>query len=225
LRRALAGDLRDAAVELGLEIPEAPAWQETRIWCPFCGAHHLAVHMDRASGAYAFRCAGTCHDGIHLVGQGRDPALLGELVSPKSILTRHCLSAGAHYRRALSGDPGCCPGCGAPMRAGLVGAAGAAGAAGTPHPVLALGVTIACPTCADMEDTGSPWHLGIDTEAAQHFWRRHPRIRALPARAIELEGRPSVLTSFESLEATARLDLIADRDTYEVLRVEEEAPW
>jgi RNA polymerase sigma-70 factor (ECF subfamily) len=218
LRRALAGDLRDDAVELGLKVSEVPTWQETRIWCPFCGAHHLAVRMDQATGAYAFRCAGRCQDGIHLIGQGRDPALLGELVSPKSILTRHCLGTGAYYRQTLAGDPGCCPRCGARLRARLWDVDNA------PHPVLAMGLCIACPACPDTEDGGAPWHLGIDTEAVQRFWRRHPRIRALPAQAIELAGRPAVLTSFESLEVQARLDVIAARDTYEVLRVAGEKP-
>jgi hypothetical protein len=73
-----------------------------------------------------------------------------------------------------------------------------------PHPIHALGVCFACPTCDLSEDVNSPWHLTIDTEAAQQFWRRHPRMRALPARAVDLDGQPAVLTRFQSLASPDR---------------------
>jgi RNA polymerase sigma-70 factor (ECF subfamily) len=220
LRRALETHLRDDALALGLAVsdaPAAPAWHESRIWCPFCGSHRLAIRMDRETGEYAFRCVGHCHDGIHLVGQGRRRELLAALSSPKSILARHCLEVGEYYRRALAGDPGVCPRCGATLRARTLDSEHA------PYPILALGMSLSCPACPDMADINSPWHLTIDTDAVQRFWRRHPRMRALPARAVELDGRPAVLTSFQSLETLDRLDVFAAHDTYEVLRLDGDA--
>ncbi len=219
LCRVLTTGLRADALALGLALPGDPdtassAWRDTRIWCPFCGAHRLAVWMDPETGEYAFRCAGACQDGIHLVGAGRDPELLGLLSSPKSILTRHCLAAGAHYRRVLAGIPWRCPRCGAHLHVHHIGHDQ------PPHPILALGISLTCPRCDLLDDINSPWHLSIDTEAAQHFWRRHPRMRFLPARPVELGGRPAVLTSMQSLESPDRLDIISARDTHEVLRLD-----
>jgi hypothetical protein len=82
-----------------------------------------------------------------------------------------------------------------------------------------------CPTCRALSDSASPWHLTLDTAVVQRFWRRHPRMRALPTRALDFAGRPALLTGFESLDTSTRLELIQARTTYEILQVTgEEAP-
>jgi RNA polymerase sigma-70 factor (ECF subfamily) len=215
MRRALATDLREDATAMGIALPDAPQWQETRIWCPFCGQNRLKTRVDQSTGSYAFHCAGSCNPYLAVVGAARHSPLVGELSSPKSILTRHCLTLATEYREALAEAAVLtCPTCGRPLpvRQWMPGEA-------IPVPQWLYGIHMTCATCGEIWDNATPWHLTMDTPEALHFWRRHPRMRALPTREIEAGGRPALVTGFESLDDHARLELVSARDTYEVLRV------
>lgn len=225
LRRALATDLREDALALGIaqaSSGDEPVWTETRIWCPFCGSHQLAYSMDRQTGAYIFRCPGACVPGS-IVGAGRDPVLLAELVSPKAILTRLCLELSTEYRRHLAPGGQACPYCGRKLDiqqwdtnppTNMRGAVDALTAAPLLH-----GVTLLCSSCRG-ENGASAWHLALDTPEAVQFWRQHPRMRALPIREVAFDGRPALVTGFESRDRRSRLELVSARDTYEVLWLE-----
>lgn len=73
-----------------------------------------------------------------------------------------------------------------------------------------------CPTCG-ISDGASFWHLALDLPATQRFWRQHPRIQALPVRVIEIAGGPALLTGFECIDGQSRLEVVAARDTFEVV--------
>ena len=79
------------------------------------------------------------------------------------------------------------------------------------------GVLIGCPRCAVL-DASTAWHLTLDTPEAQRFWRRHPRMRALPVREVEADGRPALVSGFESSDGQSRVVIVSDRQTYHVLR-------
>ena len=216
LRRVLEDDLRADALAWGLLATDEPQWQETRIWCPFCGIHHLACRLDRATGAFSFRCAGACQPGIsYVVGCGEQPPMTTSLTSPKALLSRHCVELGDIYRGMLAGTPPNCPECGAPSRVTLWQPDH-----NIPAPILAHGISTTCSRCGII-DCASPWHLALDTVQAIQFWRRHPRIRALPVRTLDFAGRPAIQTGFESGSDHARLDIITARDTLEVLHTDE----
>src|SRR5262249_54854379 len=152
-----------------------------------------------------------------VVGRAHDIALLAELTSPKSILTRKLLKLETYYRQILAEGGIICPDCGCwlPIRYYQH----------HEHPLprfspdLTHGIYIYCPACED-SDSASPWHLTLDTAVAQRFWRRHPRMRALPTQELDFAGRPALVTGFESLGESARLQLIQARDTYEILSVD-----
>jgi RNA polymerase sigma-70 factor (ECF subfamily) len=193
-------------------------WQETRIWCPFCGKRRLKRWMESHSAAYSFRCSGPCVSGLDMIGSGQTlpPGAQG-LTSSKSLIARHCLACGDHYRAALATGHSACLRCGREIaiRQWLPGHA-------PPASALLYGIHLLCPTC-DLLDLGSPWHLSLDTPEAQRFWRRHPRMRALPRREIETGGRPALVIGYESVIGGERLEIVADRTTYETLRVYGEA--
>ncbi len=44
-RHVLTTDLRSEAAAYGIVAAENDAWQETRIWCPFCGWHRLLARF------------------------------------------------------------------------------------------------------------------------------------------------------------------------------------
>lgn len=218
LRRALEDDLRADALTWGLLATDEPQWQGTRIWCPFCGAHYLDCRLDRDAGAFSFRCAGACQPGIsYVVGCGEQTPMTASLTSPKALLSRHCVELGDIYRGMIAGTPPNCSECGAPAPVTLLQPDH-----DIPAPILAHGIATTCPRCGVI-DCASPWHLALDTAQAIQFWRRHPRMRALPVRTLDFGGRLAVQTGFESGSDHARLHIITARDTLEVLHTSESA--
>lgn len=219
LRRVLTTDLRQEAAPYLAIAPKpgnaTPEWQETRIWCPFCGRHRLQCYIDRDTGAFALHCSGNCLADINVVGLATDSPFVGELASPKSILARHCLALSISYREAIATQSDVCPDCGGPasVRLGIPDSH-------VPDQLLAQGVYIECPRCGPL-DSATPYHLTIDTPQAIAFWRRHPRMRPLPIREIEYGGRSALLTGFESVGDSARVEIISARDTWKTLHAEE----
>lgn len=195
-------------------------WQTTRIWCPFCGRRRLDVYLDRASGTYAFRCSGPCASEMDMLGSASGSPLVDQLSSLKSLIARHCLNAGARYRDVLTTGMGACLRCGRDLEIGRWFPGDDAPAPSLLYdiPSLHYGVHLHCPWC-DSLDGGSPLHLGLDTAEVQRFWRRYPRIRALPTREIETQGCPALVIGYESVASGDRLEIVADRATYQTLRV------
>jgi RNA polymerase sigma factor (sigma-70 family) len=213
LRQALATTLRDDALALGISVDPQSGWQTTRIWCPFCGQRRLEYWLEKDTGSYTFRCPGPCASEISMLGSSVGSPLTAQFSSPKALLTRHCLTLGEHYRSALAAGRSACLRCGREIAAGqwLPGHE-------PPIPTLLYGVHLNCLSCQAM-DSGSPWHLSLDTPEAQRFWRKHPRMRALPTREMEEDGRPALVIGYESVAGHDRLEIVAARATYETLRV------
>lgn len=195
LRAFLGGEFRGEAVALGLAVEEGSDWRETRIYCPFCGRNHLLLQFDREAGTMAFRCAGMCTP-TGAIASGLLAREAAGLTSPKAILTRTVLALGQHYDRAQEQGWRACMGCGRALWVECL-------------PLDSegndTGIAMACPSCGTI-DTATLWHLALDTPAAQRFWRRHPRIRALPAR----EDSGALVGGFESLATGERLRISFD---------------
>ena len=206
LRKLLSTDLRQEAESLGLLLPDEPYWHATRIWCPFCARHYLLAHVDLAAGVLHYRCSGACIPRGTIVG-GSPIRLSGDLKSPKAILARVLLALHEHYEQVIAQDGERCGDCGCLMPL----------ARWTAHEAWdAPGIQMVCPRCGT-SDNASLWHLALDTPAAQRFWRHHPRMLALPYRAVEHEGKAAMLGGFESLDGAARLHVLFDADTYGLL--------
>jgi hypothetical protein len=166
--------------------------------------------VDRETGEYAFLCAGRCA-GHAVAGRAVSPALVAQVSSPKSLLTRHCLVLATSYREALAGAAPYCD-CGAPITF----------TAWTPADALheaPYGVFGVCPNCGLVDDS-SAWHLALDTTEAQRFWRRHPRMSALPMTLVERDNRSAIVTGFAATDGSDRLQIVSDAATYALLHVE-----
>jgi RNA polymerase sigma-70 factor (ECF subfamily) len=211
MRHALASTLREDAITVGLELPDATGWQATRIWCPWCGRHHLEWILDRASRRFAFRCIGACVASIYQVASGLVP---DGITSPKVILSRVCLNLGDEYRRALSTETFPCPFCGHSVRIVRRGEDGPIEASSEAQMLFFI-----CDRCV-ITGSASPWHLALDTAEVQRFWRQNPRIRTLSSHTVEFGGRPALLTFFENAGSPAHLRLVLACDTYQVLHVD-----
>ncbi len=214
LREAIGvdGELRARLEDLGLTLPASDGWQESRIWCPFCGANYLRYRVDRDTGEYAFHCAGPCA-GRAVAGAAKGFDLVREVSSPKSLLARHCLMLDSAYRSALQDNWALCD-CGERVTFAYTAPNGMA--LGSP---ISHGIEGFCPRCGQV-DSASAWHLALDTIEAQRFWRRYPRMRALPMREAEQNGRAVIVTGFEAVGTSARLEMVSDARDYTVLRSE-----
>ncbi len=208
LRRILGTDLRDEARSYGLVAPESDGWQETRIWCPFCGRHRLTGRFTDRHTELTLHCTdcslapgdGTIHR--------HSADLFADVRTFRPALTRLLSDASRYYAEALARGAARCLGCGMlrPLMPGL----------GHPAPAPLHddpAIHVECPACEG--GTNMPLTLfALALPEAQEFWRRYPRLRALPVRELDAGGRAALLRSFESGTDAARLEIVFDRDTW-----------
>ncbi len=220
LRRVLTTTLADQAAAFELVDVAAATWQETHIWCPGCGRRRLMGRFDKArpDGRFQLRCP-DCYPDLHgsfsniHIGQGPFRALLAEVRTFKPALNRITDWVYDAYTQGLREHALPCMICSRriPLRLHLP--------ATVPlHTHDTHGLHLRCDTC------GVVWEnvlsgLLLSLPAARHFWHEHPRIRTLPARMLEAAGHPAIVTTFESLTESARLDVVTARDTFHLLGV------
>ena len=213
LRRVLAAELREEAVAHGLATPDPLAWQETRIWCPFCGRRKLAGLVDHDLGDAAFRCFHCESIPERQISHTFGADVLGGVTSYKAVLSRQIGWLHRHYRFALDHSQVSCPFCGQESRVERCLPRHA-----PPWFAGSAGMQIICPACG-ITDANPLQYLVLDLPQTQQFWRTHPRMRVLPDRPITFQGHEALLTTYESVDGSARLEAVSDAQTLKVLRV------
>lgn len=204
LRRVLTIDLHEDAIALGLIAENTSEWQPTRIWCPDCGQQRLIGRLNGAAGELFLRCpvcyAQTGEDTNETNGLSN---VLDGVKSFKPAYTRMIHWAHAYYRPGLIAGSAPCTTCGRPVRPhiDLTGK--------TPR------IDASCWIC-HLKNTQSLNGHALGTPAGQAFWRAHSRIRTLPERHIDLNGHPAIMTTFESITDSARLEVAFELDTFAV---------
>lgn len=131
--------------------------------------------------------------------------------SPKARLSRQIGLLHHVFHQALSGIPPLCTTCGQPAQVHRQ----------LPERCLTdfdhqIGIFIDCRQCGPVSDAPLQ-HLVLDLPLTQRFWRAYPRMRVLPEQRIDVNGRPAMLTTFESVTHSAQLQVITAIDTLEVL--------
>ncbi|HKG25766.1 MAG TPA: RNA polymerase sigma factor [Thermomicrobiales bacterium] len=207
LRRLLAsGELDGERTDDG--------WQETRIWCPNCGRRRLWGRFGPENTTFSLRCP-DCHPdrAIHLVHGEHTAGELAGLTTYKPAFSRVMAWAIDFYRPGLATGRVHCHRCGRPavLHRHL------------PEEIPLpwrdeYGIHFRCPCHATAFDAALS-ALTLWLPAGRRFWHEHPRIRRLPDREIEANGRPAILSSFESVTDAARYDVVSARDTFELLGI------
>lgn len=224
LRQTLNTTLRAEAEAFGLTLDETceAGWRETRLWCPYCGKARLlgAFMRESADGALPgvyVRCP-QAEGHPTIANAPRDQ--MRSLVQPvqrmtafRPILKRMMADVSAYYAEGGLQGWAPCRRCGAPAPLRLLPVEQWEAAE------AAYQVDVTCARCGVSANEALPG-LALASPAGRRFWQDHPRIRMLRAQAITFEGRPALLTSFESLDARARLDVIAARDAFRILATE-----
>lgn len=223
LRRVLTTQMRDELEPYGLLSTHA-TWETTRLWCELCGQHHLLGKLDPEQGSLELTCPACCRDtGMALV-EARYPALLRGMKGYKRVLARLATWEPAYYRTGLKRGTAACITCGAATR--LYRFRPGSPPAWFPQEKMQRfwsseqrhSVAFICEKCETLCLVRSNGTVRWEP-ASQQFLRAHPRVRTLPERQIDVNGRPALVTSMESLTDNARLDLILDLETYETVRV------
>lgn len=207
LRRVLASGELDGG-------RTADGWQETRIWCPHCGRRRLWGRFGPWNTTFSLRCP-ECHPNrdIHLLHGEHTVDELAGITTYKPAFSRVMAWTIDFYRPGLSTGRVICHRCGRP-------------AVLHRHLPVELplpwrdeyGVHFRCP-CHETAFDAALSALTLWLPAGRRFWREHPRIRRLPDREIEADGRPAILSSFESVTDSARFDVVSTRDSFELLGV------
>jgi len=217
LKRLLATSVRPEDLAYGPVVGPADTWQETQLWCPGCGRRKLEGRFRPEDGELLLRCPTCSLPDAHYINAHLGDRLR-DLRTYKPALSRVLASIHEMFHVLLVNGAGLCWRCGdrLPIRRGI-----------PPGPPLAgerwgfpgeESIYMWCPRCeiGDLET----WHsLTLSLPEARRFWREHPRMRFLPERAVEVEGCPAVLTGFESLTGSARLEVVSLRDTLQVVRI------
>ena len=224
LQKVLTQDLREEALAYGLVNDDVR--QETRLWCPYCGTQRLVGHFSKRHDGVRFQlhCADWCYGpGIYV--SNSDGPLFLDLLTPikgyKPAFSRVMRWVDAYYRcdGAINRRVACLC-CGRPAVVRLALPAHIA-PLGPEH----RGVHVWCPACC-LCPAPHEYLTGLllCTPAGRAFWRTHERIRALPERAVEVDGQAALVKRFESVAGTGWLDLLVARDTYQLLAVHGTGP-
>ncbi len=212
LRKVLTTQLSAEAIAHGLVSDGDVGWQETRIWCPGCGVHRLDGWFRPSEGKLYMRCAGCSSHRGHFIHSNMGNGFEG-LRSHKPAVSRVLGVIHGMFRVRAAEGTARCPGCGdwLPIRRG------------TPPWVPERfadpdSIYLWHPECGGGDS--ETWHsLTWSLPEARAFWRDNPRMRFMPAREIEFGGSPAVVTGFESVTGSARLDVVSLRDTLEVVSI------
>jgi RNA polymerase sigma factor (sigma-70 family) len=198
LHKVLTTDYSEDAVAFGLLEDAEAGWQETRIWCPTCGASRMQGRR-RSHPLHEFdlrcvRCGGFRTRDINDQGYGVKGfrATLRKIASMCSDFWRDGMpGADAHPHRMT-------------LRRWV-------------HPDGTDQLQAVCTAC-DSDLAATIDGLALFSTEGQQFWREHPRIRRVAYQHLEAGGVPAAVTSFESVADRSRLDVVLTRDSFHVVR-------
>ncbi len=208
LRHLLTTDLRQEAAAYGLGIASSSAWQEMNLWCPICGEHRLQGRLDTDDAYLLIRCPACSMTPL----MEHQTSLLQGVTTCRAAFNRVLAWAAVYYPSALQSGFARCMRCGklAPIRPGLPFPA-------RPGDLEEASMHVACSCPA--QSISNLAFLALASQEGRHFFRAHPRMRLLPLGEQEVGGVPALHVSFISLKESARLDLLAARDTLQPLQI------
>jgi len=217
LQKLLRKNLQAEASAFGLIHQDNPGWEETNIWCPWCGEARLVGKYQR-NEMFALRCP-KCDPYSESIMAGLDltkpyhASLLGNIKTYKPAYSRLLAAFHPLYQEAVKSHTAPCLACGSSVDVRIEHDA-------QPDKQSSMfgQITLRCPACGWVSNK-SLSGLVLGSLEAQRFWREFPRLRTLPALEIEVHGSPAVLTRLQSLTSSAELSVISRRDSFEQMEV------
>ena len=216
LQKLLRTDLREEASAFGWIAAAGPHWEQTNIWCPWCGQARLMGRYQK-DDVFALRCP-RCDSNPETLMAGLDlskpyhAGLLGNVKSYKPAYSRLLAAFAPLYKQALTSDTAPCLACGAQVR--VVVEYDKPNKRGQTFSQI----TLHCPACG-WASNKSLSGLILSSPEAQRFWRAYPRMTTLPAQEIEAAGSRAFVTRLQSVTDNAELTVISRRDSFEPIEV------
>ena len=216
LKTLLSTKLRAEATTHGLlDADTAEGWRETPIICCRCGKEKLqgrfeTAEANGASPQFALRCPTCFGDLIGMTSNAAPldaPTVLGDVKGFRAGLNRVNRWWQGYLETALTRKRVPCPNCGRPARTGF-----------SQPPKGDVGFGITCDPCGGTTFFIRPTGLLYHSSELHDFWRIHPRARNIAERPLVCEGRPAILTAFEDVTTTARIEMVFDRETMQKMR-------
>jgi hypothetical protein len=207
LRQALIEQFPDDAESFGL-LQTEQGWMETTIWCPLCGDRRFHGLTDNEDGAFYLNCRGCfANSGIMWC---EFPVRTHEKITVEHGY-RATYDGVVRFMRdylllALTVDHAKCLNCDsvATLNRSLPDIA--------PWLGESFGVHLRCPECSAILSTHLSGML-LSRSEGYRFWHEHGRIRTLPEAQIEVDGRPAIVSRFESVSGAENLVAITDAET------------
>lgn len=217
LRRVLSDELAMEWQEYGVQ--GQTEWEETSIWCTYCGQHHLIGRFSPEEGILLLSCP-ACGEYSHsnLAHTSQSHLFLGmKRVKPAMMRLRGWIHR--YYRDHLDGLMAPCLRCGRMVPLQLVPALQEVDAehfSDNRHDER--GVYQICSDCPVYNWTPLE-SLALALPEGQRFYREHARIRTLPEQSIEVDGRVAFVSRFESVTDQARFEVVSSSHRYEVVSI------
>jgi RNA polymerase sigma factor (sigma-70 family) len=204
VRTHLAGELANEAQTFGLPCTQAARPLPSRIWCPFCGTARLTYRTSAAGTDIEFNCSA-----CRTLTSDRSAWYLPEVRGPRRSLTRMQREAHRYFRSALADGRAICVCCG---RQATLESTLPPEYEGRTMP----GIHVRCTGCRAVSCQPLPGLIAALPEV-ERFWREQGRIRMRPIERVIFQGRPAMLTTFEAVTSTSRLEVVSEAGTFAVL--------
>jgi RNA polymerase sigma factor (sigma-70 family) len=217
LQRLLRTKLQAESAAFGLVQMDGSQWEETNIWCPWCGQARLFGKFQK-NEMFALRCP-VCDPEPEMFMAGLDLTkpyhanLLGNTKTYKPAYSRLLTSFAPMYQQALQSHTVPCLACSFPVDVSIKREVNE-----HKRPKETVQILLHCPACG-WASNKSLTGLVLSLPEAQQFWRKYPRLRILPAQEIEMQGSQAIVTQLQSVSDAAELTMISSRDTFELLGV------
>jgi len=223
LRRVLTTTMHHELV--AYDLPSAAdMWEETPLWCYYCGQHRLLGKRKSSEGELLLKCP-TCSPGTEEALSANRVSLLKGVKGYKPLQSRLRVWCDHYYRAGLSSGSIACQACGRMVPLIISAFEDLPGWARRRNDSLRCMwhnddrvVAVLCPSC-QMSSLISLESLVLSLPAGRQFLHISPKIRTLPKQHVEAEGRSALVTRFESVTSNAALTVVSAYDTYEVLRI------
>ncbi|GLV60518.1 hypothetical protein KDH_73370 [Dictyobacter sp. S3.2.2.5] len=213
LRKVLATELQ---LESENYTPvEDDSWEHTSLWCHLCGQHRLLGKFKPEQLELHLKCPGCCPEAGDFISTNSGLTLLGGVKGYKPAMTRMGNWVNYYYRTALNtGSVPCCS-CGRPvmLRFGMPD-----NASSWMHRRETPIVNLFCDHC-ESRCYSSLEHLALSLPELNQFRRQHPRVRMLPPRFIEAQGGRALVSSYESVTSSARVEVVTSLENFQTLQI------
>lgn len=226
LRRVLSRELRAEASAYGLVLLGDDGWKETSLWCSLCGRRRLLGRWTEAQTFLSLHCP-KCD-----TSAGDHPTYSTHCNLPPPLLRYRGAGARSfkpafermrewyerYWSRLVDGAMPCY-GCGemVPISTDRPG-----NMLFRPH-CSGSSMYRRCTRCGSTSHSSLAATV-LDSSEGRRFNREHPRVRTLPERQLEVDGRPVLLTAFESVTDGAVFEALTDRGTLRTTIVRGAAP-